>query len=554
MKKLWQEVSDILKQKVYMVSVILTAVLSYGFAICHPMIGIDDSAIGRYYTEGVGAVLGRWGFYLLNKICPVVDYTPFITDFIGVLFLILGSALWCVVWKRATKRALSTLATTVFSCVMISSPIMSEVFIYYLHNGVGIAYCLSALLMLVFMDAFEAEGCKKRAWKLLGALGILCLCNSFVETFTIVFLMAIVMVWVLQTVSGVKKLCFKDVCAQSLVAGGMLVVSVLARSIFMKLFTWMFSLQDAVDVVQSRSVLKALDWFKTSDGFAEFVMTIKKYIAMYYVNAIAYVPIRIYVLAVGLFFVYAIYRLVAKKQVLPVIGAVALQVLPLILVIIEGHATFYRTSQFVPLYIAFVAVVLTFALEEIAAKATWGKKLIAVWCILIGILVYNQAFEMTQWFYVDYMKYEDAKATMSLMARDIERECDVEKPVVFVGNYTIPSELVQKMYVPYDSKAYESIASILDIMDPNLKTCFAMPDGYSLSSEAVYSVFTWGNHAFEGWDKETHDFFAIHGHKFERIADPVKVQEIQAEYQELPGYPKEGSIVETDDYIVVHFG
>lgn len=366
--------------------------------------------------------------------------------------------------------------------------------------------------------------------------------------------MAIVMVWVFQTISGTKKFVFKELAVQTVFAGGMLVVSVLVRSFAMKFFTWAFSLQEAVEVVQSRSVLMALDWFKTSDGFAEFVMTIKKYIAMYYVNAIAYVPIRIYVLAVIAFFIYAIYRLIAKKQVLPLIGAATMQFIPLILVFIEGHATFYRTSQFVPLYVAFVVVVLTCALEDAASKINWGKKLIVVWCILMGILVYNQAFEMTQWFYVDYMKYEDAKDTMTLIANDLERDCDTTKPVVFVGNYTIPTKIIEKMYVPYDSKQYENIARILDIMDPNLKTCFAMPDGYSLSSEAVYSVFTWGNHAFEGWDKETHDFFAIHGHEFERIMDPASVQEIQAQYQEAPGYPKEGSIIETEDYIVVHFG
>ena len=554
MKRLWQEVSDILKQKTYMICVALTAIMSYGFAICQPMIGIDDSAIGRYYTEGVGAVLGRWGLYLINKICPVVDYTPFITDFLSVVFLILGSAFWCIVFERAIGKKLSVLATTVFSCVMISSPIMSEVFIYYLHNGVGINYCLSAILMLVFMDAFASTSKKQMVCKLLGAFGLLCLCNSFVETFTIVFLMALVMVWVLQTISGTKKLGFKDLAIQTVSAGAMLVVSVLVRSFAMKFFTWAFSLQDAVDVVTSRSVLMALDWFKTSDGFAEFVMTIKKYIAMYYVNAIAYVPIRIYVLAVVLFFVYAIYRLIAKKQFLPLLGAVAMQLIPLVLVIIEGHATFYRTSQFLPLYVAFVAVVLTCALEDKAAIVTWGKKLIAVWCILIAILVYNQAFEMTQWFYIDYMKYEDAKDTMSLISHDLERDFDTTKPVVFVGNYTIPTKIVEKMYVPFDSKQYESIARILDIMDPNLKTCFAMPDGYSLSSEAVYSVFTWGNHAFEGWDKETHDFFAMHGHEYERILDPETVQEIQKQYGDIPGYPKEGSIIETEDYIVVHFG
>ncbi len=554
MKRLWQEVSDIFNQKVYTICVLITAILSYGFAICQPMVGIDDSAIGRYFSEGIGPIMGRFGYYLLNKVCPVAEYTPFVTDFIGVALLVLGSTLWCVVWQRAMNRSLSKVASTAFSCVMISSPIISEVFIYYLHNGIAINYCLSAILMLIFMEAVQSVNKKQKVGKMAVCLLLLWICNSFVESFTIVFLMAIVMVWILQAIYGEQTLTWKDLSLQSLWAGLILVLSVLVRSITIELVTWVFSLQDKIGIMNRRSVFEALDWFQSGDGLAEFVMTIKKYIAMYYVNAIAYVPIRIYVIAVILLFVYALYRLFARKQVLPLIGVVAMQCIPLILIVLEGHATFYRNSQFLPIYAAFVVLLLTCALEACAVNVVRAKKLIAVWCVLIGILVYNQAYEMTQWFYVDYMKYEDAKNTVVQISNELEHSYDTEKPIVFVGNYTIPKSIVQKMYVDYETAQYEKIARILDVMDPNLKACFAMPYGYSLSSEAVYSVFTWGNRAFEGWDKETHDFFAMHGHRFERISKPETVTQIQAEYTNLPGWPMEGSIIETETYIVVHFG
>ena len=234
-----------------------------------------------------------------------------------------------------------------------------------------------------------------------------------------------------------------------------------------------------------------------------------------------------------------------------------MQIIPLILVFLEGHATFYRNSQFVPVYVAFVVMLFTCLLEKETAaskKPLFGKRIFAVWCVVIGILVYNQAYEMTQWFYVDYLKYEDAKNTVNQISYELEREFDTEKPVVFVGNYTIPKNIISKMCVEYDTKEYRMISGILDIMDPNLKNCFVIQDSYSLSSEAMYSVFTWGNIAFEVWDKETHEFFAIHGHAFERIMEPEKCREIQAQYWELPNWPKEGSIVETDEYIVVKFG
>ena len=556
MKNIWQDLKRIICQKGYMISVTLTAVMSYGFAICQPMVGVDDSAIGRYFEDGLGPIMGRFGYFLLNKICPVAEYTPFITDFIGVLLLVVGSALWCLVWEKAMNRKLSVAAATGFSCVMISCPMISDVFIYYLHNGIGICYCLSALLVLYFMKAVEAVG-KERIFKLGSALLLMWLCNGFMESFSIVFLMAVVMVWVLQCVFKVRKITPKAVFGEGILAGALLAVSILLRSVTIELVTALFSLQGQLGIMNRRSVFEALDWFKSSQGLAEFVMTIKQYIAMYYVNAIAYIPVRIYLIAVAAYCVWAVYRLIRYRQIVPALGAAAMQIVPLILVFLEGHATFYRNSQFVPIYVAFVVMLFTCLLEQGTAalkKPLFGKRVFAVWCVVIGILVYNQAYEMTQWFYVDYLKYEDAKNTVNQISYELEREFDTEKPVVFVGNYTIPKNIISKMCVEYDTKEYKMISGILDIMDPNLKNCFVIQDSYSLSSEAMYSVFTWGNIAFEVWDKETHEFFAIHGHAFERIMEPEKCREIQAQYWELPNWPKEGSIVETDEYIVVKFG
>ncbi len=552
MKKIGQDISRIINQKVYIVCMMLTAVMSYGFAVSHPIIGIDDSAIGRYFEEGIGPIMGRFGYFLLNKICPVAEYTPFIVDFAAVLFLMLGAVLWCLVWERASGRKLSVLAGTCFSCVMISCPMLSEVFIYYLNNGVCFGYCLSALMILYFMDAMEAKG-KARYSRLGISLILLWLTNSFVESFTIVFLMSLVMVWMLQCVNHVRKITPKTVMSEGGMAGVLLALSIALRTITIEGITILFSLQDKIGIMNRRSVLEALDWFKSGQGFAEFVMTIKKYIAMYYVNALAYIPVRIYFIAVVLLGIWAVYYLVRYRKIVPILGVAAMQLIPLILVFLEGHATFYRNSQYVPIYVAFVVFILTCAAEQHFGTAKFGQKAIGAWCILIGILVYNQAYEMTQWFYVDYMKYEDAKNTVNFISYELEAHYDTDKPVVFVGNYTIPEKLVEKMYVPYDSDTYRTMAGILDIMDPNLKTCFAMPKGYSLSSEAVYSVFTWGNIAFEGWDKETHHFFAMHGHEFERIPDAEACRSIQAQYMELPGWPKEGSILETEEYIIVKF-
>jgi len=549
MKEIYEEIKLLLQKKIYLWSIVITAIASYGFAISQPMIGVDDSAIGRYFKEGLGPIMGRFGFFLLHKICPVAEYTPFIADFIGILFLILGATLWCIVLGKIIGKRLSVLSASVFSCVMISCPLMSEVFIYYLHNGVCLSYCTSALFVWYFLDGISQKGLT-RYKKLSIALLLIWITNSFVEAFTIVFLMALAMNWTLQSIYKRRKFTPKIVLKEGTAAGIILALSIVLRTITIELITFSYSLQGQIGIMNRRSILEALDWFKNDNGFAEFVMTIKKYIAMYYVNAIAYIPIRIYVLAVICLFLYTSYRLVRHKQIIPILCAVMMQLIPLILVFLEGHATFYRNSQYIPLYVAFVVMLFTNCIENYPQKQNLASK---VWIVAMVILIYNQAHEMTQWFYIDYMKYEDAKNTVAMISYDIDTKHDTSKPIVFVGNYTIPEHIVDKAYVDYDSDTYRLISNLLDIMDPNLKTCFAMNDGYSLSSESIYSVFTWGNIAFEGWDKETHQFFADHGHTYKRIMDPEICREIQTRYSDLPGWPLQGSIVEEAEYIIVKF-
>lgn len=181
------------------------------------------------------------------------------------------------------------------------------------------------------------------------------------------------------------------------------------------------------------------------------------------------------------------------------------------------------------------------------------KILLTTWYVIVGVIVYNQSYEMTQWFYIDYMKYEDVKNTIQLVSYDLVQNYDTNKPVVFIGNYTIPEKIVSKIYVKEDTREYELIDAILTKLDPNLTSCFMMPYGYSLSSEAMYSAITWGNVAFSGTDEEMHHFISLHGHEFERIVEAERVQEIQIEYNKLPGFPNKGYIVEEAEYIVVKF-
>ena len=56
-----KSVNYFLKNKVFIVAVILITVLSFGFTITNSSIGMDDTAFDRYYQGKEMLAKGRWG-------------------------------------------------------------------------------------------------------------------------------------------------------------------------------------------------------------------------------------------------------------------------------------------------------------------------------------------------------------------------------------------------------------------------------------------------------------------------------------------------------------
>ena len=79
----------------------------------------------------------------------MAEFSPFIVDFLGVSFLVLSSVVLCAVFRKLSGNKIPLWALTGFSCSMISYPLIGEVFVYYLHNGIGLAYLLTALATAV---------------------------------------------------------------------------------------------------------------------------------------------------------------------------------------------------------------------------------------------------------------------------------------------------------------------------------------------------------------------------------------------------------------------
>ena len=76
--ELRKQIEYFLRNKIYMVSLIIAAVAGYGYEITHSSLGIDDVCIGLYFDDGLGVSIGRWPFYVINKLfhvtCGIFSY------------------------------------------------------------------------------------------------------------------------------------------------------------------------------------------------------------------------------------------------------------------------------------------------------------------------------------------------------------------------------------------------------------------------------------------------------------------------------------------------
>ncbi len=547
MKSLWKDMSFFLTNKIYMMLVSIVAVGSYGFAITHQTIGIDDTAIGMYFGEdGLAPAMGRWVIYLLNKLISLDAFLPWMTELIAVMIFLLSVTLWCVLWYRIVGNQVHILGYAIFSALFISCPLISEVFVYYLHNGICLAYGLTALSLLLILEAMKECKLKARILYVIASIALLTTALGCYESFIIVYIMGMIFMFFL-----LRKDHKDGYTVKVLPWMGALVTTVAAcvmlRSVLLRVLRLIFgySIPDSF-TVGYRNIFENLGQSK-----ADFFMAIKKFWVMYYLNGVCYLPITVLVLAIAALICFAIYKSVRQKDILLVLSMLAVPFVPVTMVLIEGMPTHYRASQYVPLIGAF-AIFLAFK-EWNYDKMPKGVSVVAV--VAAFALIWNQSVDMNRWFYVDYLKYEDTKTVMNHIAYDLESKYDLLKPVVFRGPYDVPYEIAKDAYLSFSSDEYRFMKSVADMVDVHLLEKFNGENGrgYVFAETPVNSTLRWGITAFDGTAKQLQAFWEMHGYGIKVETDLEKIAEAEALRIGMPTYPKEGYIKETEEYIIVNF-
>ena len=563
------------ENRLYMGILLLTAVCAYGYKVTNVTIGIDDTPSLYYFQEGLIAIVGRWVLFLLNKVISLAEFVPFVTDFAAVLLLIAAAIVWSALFYSVFGEKIPVVGYAHFAAVFVSCPLISEVFTYFLHNGIAIGY-LSCAVSLCFMREWQSSIRKQRkgsglgeklfcpaVTKLAAAAVFLWIAMGCYESFMILWLAGLLLLLLSERIClGAERTARTgERGVFGTLAGGALasLAAVLLRSLMIVVLTKVFRLEYLQGEAVQRSVTEMLGWMVQPGAFGELAMILKRTFVLYGVFAYAYLPIRIFVLSAVVITVVTLARVIRGRDVWALILLPAVYLAAFSLLFIEGKATLYRSAQFVPVFCGYGALLFAYIIYELTGspgrgvhrKLCLGTRGIAV--AVLVVITWNQCMDMTKWFYIDKQKYDAAVKTVDQIALDLERDFDTSKPVIFTGNYEIPYSIVKDAYVSYGNRKYYKMKRLTDLIDPDLL------DKYNRGSKGVWvaqtpalSVIDWGRYAFDS-DAELVRFFEMHGHRLVACEDIDRYAEAEEESLNLPEYPQDGYIVDKGDYIIVHF-
>lgn len=562
-RKFWEN-------RIYMGILLLVAVGAYGYKVTNATIGIDDTPSLYYFQEGLIAIVGRWVLFLLNKVVSLAEFVPFVTDFAAVILLVLAAVVWSALFYSVLGEKIPVVGYAFFAAVFISCPLISEVFTYFLHNGIAIGYlCCGISLCLVREWQCSSRKIERKTGirekmdclavsQIVAAAVFLWIAMGCYESFMILWLAGLMLLLLTERI-GMEA----DIFAVLAAGAAASLLAILLRSLMIFVVTKVFHLEYLQGEAVQRSVTEMLGWMFNSGAFSELAMILKRTFVLYGVFAYAYLPIRIFVLSAAVITVVTLVRVIRGRDLWALLLLPAAYLAAFSLLFIEGKATLYRSAQFLPVFCGYGALLFVYAVWKVTAwwerktqktknsRICRGVRGIAI--LVLAVIVWNQCMDMTKWFYIDKQKYDVAVKTVDQIALDLERDFDTSKPVIFTGNYEIPYSIVKDAYVSYGDSRYYKMKRLTDLIDPDLL------DKYNRGSKGVWvaqtpalSVIDWGRYAFDS-DAELVKFFAMHGHSLVAEEDIDRYAEAEEESLDLPEYPQDGYIVDKGEYIIVHF-
>ncbi|WP_332446125.1 glucosyltransferase domain-containing protein [Sphaerochaeta sp.] len=501
----------------------------------HHSIGLDDLSYDRYYFGELfaqGRMTGTIVMHLLGMAQSI--YHTWTIDLLGILLFVFSGILFSALFMSISKENDTYLPFTLFTSLYVSYPISSELFGFLgttIAIGGGMICVILAIYWIYLLQDFE----KPKRWRFLFyATLLLFIVSSWYESVLSVYICAVFAVFILEFEKGQKS--FPK--WYSFIIKGLRYAIPLIIAI-------------SLEFLVSNLLIKVLGISPSNnaDNFIAYhsgeILTLLRRLVVrftrdYIIMGIWYLPITVLVLSAMISIVLCIKDCVGKKSIIPVFFYGGMLFSLTILSLIQGFSSPYRTAQVCNFFISFIGYLLVFK-----SKLTMRKLSI----FLLFFVVFWQANDLNKWFELDYVRSEEERHVAQQIGYELEKNYDCNKPILFVGNYTLSDRLLDAVMIRSDNRFLKFINTIYPIGN------YFPSEKYWIRIQRfnIYSYLSWGGGAFHEVNTELLKYFSYYGFDFKQGTEKM-LENAKKVGEDLPSWPKTGSIIDVGDFIVVNLG
>lgn len=492
--------NELIKNGLFVGVIILVSILSFGFTFVNYSIGVDDTCLDRYYDINKGynttnmLTSGRWGSFLIYNILQITEFTPFWIELVAVLIIDFTAIVICAFIKKNYGHIVkSNFSYIAIAAVYISYPLINEAFIY---QSSIIAILIGNLAMIaISIVLYENYLYSNNKSIFVFATFLLPFFISMYEGVvqTYLLLSAVMTLLIIYETKDNKK-AFKYLCFSVILLG----VGIIINSIIINIL-------HLLGVQSYEAAEKNINWGKY--GIIESIRIYSSYIINSIVNNRQYLPVNIFYIITIIGTFIAFIETCKKTNLLIYICYFLMILSNFSISAVQLDSVMYRTCISWSLFVALNVFIIYVYIQKDNVLKTLGT-------IVIIFLVLIQTKDLNQWFYNDYIRYQrDLNIAFDLIY-DLEKNYNLEKPLVVLGN---PQKGIGK-------------------------------SGNQVNS---LSVLWWGRKAFDS-NEEFIKFLNSLGYKF-KLPSEEQYEKTKGLGETMTNYPKEGSILELEDCIVINF-
>ncbi len=541
MEKYKKKIIEFIKNPKFIIPLIIVVIASFGYLSTHEFVNGDALTNDRYCDGDELIAQGRLFFPIVDRIFNIFDFYPFFLTLIFMLVLMFATILFCALFDIESNGKIKCIAYTVFACSFVSYPLAMEMYAgLTMRLGIAMGFCFIATSLILINETWKTNKIKSF---IAGIILLWCAISSY-EAFAVVYVMGVfLLLFVKQVFSDDKIKNLKQYFLLGFKFAIPLIIALMFNFVITRLVLIVFKVN--VSIYPAKNIMYGE--LGLIGGIKNLFHTI---MISYVINALGYMPMTILDVSCIISIIIGIVLTIKKKDAKIILTVFGMNLTLILLSILQGRAAYYRTCEHFPLFVSMIFLIVVQYLETAKLK----KILKNTAFFFVFLVIFYQVKETYKWEYINYLKYEKEKNDMILLGNELEKNYDVEnKPVIFIGEYELQDAVKRTITIKKDSLHYK----VLDYYNKHFYDNKLDVDNYEITIDSMKSYIQWGKGAFlaEGEaNAENIKFLKYHGYDFKVGTDSMYVNAIVlSRLNDLPRWPKEGSIVEMEDCIVVNF-